>query len=143
MSANYKLALALMAGVAIGASAVNMLHAQVNPPAFVIAEQTITDPDTFKKFAKSFGELMPSYKARSLAAGGETEAIFGAPPLPRVAIIAFPSMDAAKSFYASAAYKKIQPLRDRSVSPESRTFIVEGVPETPAPAVGSSTPTTK
>ena len=71
------------------------------------------------------------------------ETIFGAPPPPRVAIIAFPCMDAAKSFYASVAYKEIQPLRDRSVSLESRAFIVEGVPETPALAVGSSAPTTK
>jgi uncharacterized protein (DUF1330 family) len=145
MNANQKLALAMLAGVAIGAAAIDVLHAQGSstPPAYVIAEQTITDPDTFKQFAEAFRAPLKAFDGRSLAAGGKTASIFGAPPLPRVAVIAFPSMDAAQKFYASPAYKEIQPLRDRSVSADSRTFIVEGVAlPAPAPAVGTSTPPT-
>jgi uncharacterized protein (DUF1330 family) len=126
-SANKSLALALILGAAIGAAGVKALHAQGGvQPAYVIVEQDVTDRETFQKFSKAYSAAVAPYNAHFLAAGGRKVSVFGSPPLGQVAIVAFPSMAEAQRFYASPAYLEIKPLRDRSVSEKSRTFIVEG-----------------
>ncbi len=45
MKANYKLAIALLAGAAIGALAMQGLHAQAKPTAYVIAEIDVMNPE--------------------------------------------------------------------------------------------------
>ncbi|HEY6335149.1 MAG TPA: DUF1330 domain-containing protein [Alphaproteobacteria bacterium] len=126
-SAKKALALALLVGAAIGAAGVKALHAQGGvPPAYVIVEQDVTDRETFQKFSKAYSAAVAPYNVHFLAAGGRTASVFGSPPPRQVAVIAFPSMAEAQRFYASPAYLEIKPLRDRSVSEKSRTFIVEG-----------------
>ena len=49
MKTNYKIAIALVAGTALGAAAVQGLHAQAKPPAFVVAEIDVTNQEAFVK----------------------------------------------------------------------------------------------
>ncbi len=42
MKPNYKIAMAMLAGVAFGALAVQGLHAQANPPVYVVTEIDVT-----------------------------------------------------------------------------------------------------
>jgi hypothetical protein len=44
---NYKMALALVAGAAIGGAAIQGLHAQAKAPAYVVAEVDVTNQDAF------------------------------------------------------------------------------------------------
>jgi hypothetical protein len=88
MKSHQKLALALAAGAALGAAAVQAIHAQARPPAYVVGEIDITDPEGY---AKEFGPLArkalaegPGYKA--LVLGGKSIAIAGSPPGKRVII---------------------------------------------------------
>ena len=49
MSGEYKIALALIAGAAIGGSAVQALHAKASPRAYVVGEVDVTNHDAFVK----------------------------------------------------------------------------------------------
>ena len=49
MNTKSKIALTLVVGVALGAAAVQGLHAQAKPPVYVIAEIDISNPDAYAK----------------------------------------------------------------------------------------------
>jgi hypothetical protein len=49
MDTKYKIALAALAGIGLGAAAIEGLHAQAKPPAYVVvAVRSIKDADAFK-----------------------------------------------------------------------------------------------
>jgi uncharacterized protein (DUF1330 family) len=128
MKTRYTVALSLLAGAVLGATAMQGLHAQAKPPAFVIAEIDVTNQDGFvKEFAplavKALGENGPGYKA--IARGGKTVAIEGAPPKTRIVINHFDSLDAAMAAYNSAAYKKAREVGNKYGT--FRIYATEGV----------------
>jgi hypothetical protein len=50
MKANYKLALALIAGIAVGGAVIKEVHAQMKPPTYVVvAIRKIIDADGYKE----------------------------------------------------------------------------------------------
>ena len=66
MKTNYKVAIALVAGAAIGGAAIQGLHAQAKPPVYVIAEIDVSNPDAY---AKEFLPLVQSNLGTAVAAG--------------------------------------------------------------------------
>ena len=126
MNQRMALGLTLLAGVAIGATAVNGLNAQTKAPGAyaVIDISEITDSETFTK------QLLPKATPPVTAFGGQfivrtenTVAINGTPPK-RFVVIAFDSMDKAKAWETSPAQKEIDALRAKST--KSRAFIADG-----------------
>ena len=66
MNTRYKIALATLAGIGIGAAAIHELHAQAKPPAYVVvAIRSIKDADAFKA-----GVVDKASPAALAAAGG-------------------------------------------------------------------------
>jgi len=131
MNQRIALGMAMLAGAAIGAAAVNSLSAQTKAPGAyaVIDISQITDRDNFTK------ELLPKAQPAILDAGGKfitrTEKITtldGTPPQ-RYVIIAFDSVDKAKSWYASAAWKEVDTMRKKFTN--SRLFVAETEGPTP------------
>jgi uncharacterized protein (DUF1330 family) len=125
MNQRIAMGLTLLVGVAIGATAIQGLHAQAKPPGYaVIAIRNIKDPDTFKT-------LLPKAPAAVQAFGGKfivrTENITGidgtAPK--RYVVIAFESVEKAKAWSESAAQKEVDAIRAKST--DSLSFIVEGM----------------
>jgi uncharacterized protein (DUF1330 family) len=117
----------MMAGVALGAGAIQTLHAQAKPVAYVIAEIDVKDQDGFtKEFApaavKALGDNASGYKA--LARGGKTVALYGDPPKNRVVINSFTDLDHAVAAYNSPDYKAAKVIGDKYAT--FRTFAVEG-----------------
>ena len=49
MKSNYKVAVAMLAGVALGTFVVQGLHAQAKPPIFVVAEIDVSNLDAYLK----------------------------------------------------------------------------------------------
>jgi hypothetical protein len=49
MKTRYVVALSLLTGVAIGGAAIQGLHAQAKPPAYVVAEIAVSNQDGFVK----------------------------------------------------------------------------------------------
>ena len=71
MNTRSTVALSMLAGVAIGAVAVQGLHAQAKPPVYYVAEIDVTNPDAYAK------EFAPKAQAIIKAAGGRFVAIGG------------------------------------------------------------------
>lgn len=120
-----KLTLVAVAGVAVGAVGVETLRAQSAPRAYLIAEVQVTDPDGYKPYIPRAAQIVAQYEGQYLARGGKTEALEGAEPAGRVAIVQFPNMAALQKFYTSAEYREVAGIR-RGAS-KSRFFVVEGV----------------
>jgi hypothetical protein len=72
MKTSYTVTLAMLAGCAFGAAAVQGLHAQAKPPIYYVVEIDTTDPDAYAK------EFAPKAQAIIKAAGGRFVAIGGA-----------------------------------------------------------------
>jgi len=127
MEALYKLSLAVLAGAALGAVAVQGIRAQAQPPVYVVAEIDVTDPATYQTYVDRNGALVQSFGGRFLARGGKTETIAGPVPRGRVAIYTFESMEKMQAWRDSAPYKELIAIRDQSST--FRSFAVEGLPQ--------------
>ena len=118
--------LGLIAGIGIGAVAVQALHAQAKPPAFFIAEVTPTNPDAYlKEFVPTITKSQQDYGAKYLAQGGKTISILGEPPKSRVVVIQFETLDKIQAWLNSTGYKDAQAIGNKYAT--FRTFAVEGV----------------
>jgi uncharacterized protein (DUF1330 family) len=126
MKTNHKLTLAVLAGVLIGVSGAQAIHAQQAkaPPAYVMAEVDVTDPTTLPKYAEKMPETLAPFNHHYVVRGGKTQALEGEPPK-TIVVIAFDSAEKAREWYDSPAYEAIKPIRQRSA--KSRIFIAEGV----------------
>ncbi len=123
----FELTIASLAGAVAGALAVPALHAQSNPPAYVITEIQVTDPDAYRtEYAPKIAKVNQDAGARYLARGGKTATFDGAPPQGRVVVLEFENWDKAIEWRNSAAHKALIPLRDKYS--KTRSFIVEGLP---------------
>ena len=63
MNTRYSVPLAMLAGIAIGAAAVQTLHAQAKPKAYLVTESEILDQ-------AALAEYSPKAQANAKAAGG-------------------------------------------------------------------------
>jgi uncharacterized protein (DUF1330 family) len=121
--------LTMLAGVAIGAFAVQGLRAQAKPPAYlVIPILKINDAATFKA---GVIDKASATAAEMKAAGGEWvirntkfTSLDGTPP-ERLVIIKFDSVEKAQAFENTASQKEINAARMKTTN--SLSFIVEGM----------------
>jgi uncharacterized protein (DUF1330 family) len=123
---NLKLALAVLAGLSMGVAGVRLIYAQQAkaPPAYVIAEVDVTDPDNMAVYGKKVPETLAPFNHHYLVIGGKTQSLEGEPPK-TIVVIALDSAEKARDWYDSPAYEAIRPIRQRSA--KSRVFIAEGV----------------
>lgn len=128
MNKKGNLALAVLAGISIGAVSVMAVHAQEpKTPAYLIAETDVTDRAAFQKYAEKVPETLAPFKGsfHYVVRGGKTQALEGQPPK-GIVVIAFDSTEKALAWYNSPAYEAIKPLRQGASI--SRIFIAEGLP---------------
>jgi uncharacterized protein (DUF1330 family) len=127
MKANYKLTLAVLAGVVMGVLGAIAIHAQQGKtaPGYVIAEVDVHDAATFAKYGAKVPETLAPFNGHYLVRGGKVEGVEGQAPKDRFVVIAFDSAEKARAWENSAAYEAIKPIRHSSAT--SRVFIVEGV----------------
>lgn len=119
----YKLAVAGIAGAALGAAAVQGLHAQAKPPAYLVIEVEVTDADLYKQYQSKAGPLQSRYSARFVARGGKVDS-FAGEPSKREVIAIFDSLEKAQALRDSTAYKELIAVRDRAS--KYRGYIIEG-----------------
>jgi uncharacterized protein (DUF1330 family) len=128
MKTKYNMALALLGGIALGAVAIQALHAQAKPPTYVVIDiEAMTDPEGFKAVPGSPG----ASPARLTALGGRyivrTEtitAIDGTPPK-RFVLLAFDTKEKAQGWVDAPDVKETNAMRSKTTN--SRAFIVEGL----------------
>jgi uncharacterized protein (DUF1330 family) len=134
MNQRIALALALLAGIGIGATAIQGLHAQAKPPVYYISEIDVTNPDAYGK------EYAPQAQAMIKAAGGRFVAIGGtagngatmvtafdgdAPK--RVTVQVWDSTEKIRAWRADPNYQALRKTGDKYA--KFRSYSVEGLPQ--------------
>ena len=98
MKSNHKLAIALVAGVAVGGAVIQGLHARNHaPPVYVVVNiDAVTDPEGFKAIpAKSGPETLAPFGGKYIIRTEKVTALDGPAPK-RFVVIAFDSAEKAK-----------------------------------------------
>jgi uncharacterized protein (DUF1330 family) len=118
------LGLAMLVGVALGATAIKGLNAQTKPPTYVVIDiSEMSDPATF---AKGIAALPPTSAAdHIIIRTTKTVALDGGAPPTRFVVQAFDTEEQAKAWYGSPAIKEMTAIRMKTA--KSRAFMVEGV----------------
>ena len=124
MKTQYTMLLTLVAGVAIGAVAVQGLHAQATPKAHVVTETEPLDEAAIAAYGPLIRAAIDGAGGRRLnTPGGKTVALVRTAPK-RIAIVEWDSLGKAEAFYKSEAFTKLAPQRDKAVK-TLRLFAVE------------------
>ena len=119
-------AIALLAGVAIGAIALQGLHAQgTKLKAYSVSEAEILDPAAQAAYLPVARKAIEAAHGRALrTAAGRVVQIEGGPPPKSAAIVEWDSLDDAVAFYKSKAWTDLAPERDKAVK-VIRRYVVE------------------
>jgi uncharacterized protein (DUF1330 family) len=118
---------AIACGLVVGGGAVQLLHAQSKPPAFVVAEIAVKDQEGYEKnFLKATAKDISDHGGKYLAGGyNKTVSLTGSEPPNRVAIIQFENMDAVKAWREEGAMDMENTVGNKYAS--FRIYAVEGV----------------
>ena len=115
MKTQYKLALTLLSGIAIGAVAVQGLHAQAKLKAYSVAEIEPLNVEAQKDYLAAARKAIEAAHGRALrTAAGRVAQIEGAAAPKNVAIVEWDSLDEAQAFYKSKAWNDLGPQRDKA-----------------------------
>ncbi|UWP88057.1 DUF1330 domain-containing protein [Aliiroseovarius crassostreae] len=93
------------------------------PKGYWIGRIDVSNLDEYKKYVAANGPAFAAFDARFLVRGGAFETVEGS-ARSRNVVIEFPSYQAAKDCYASAAYQQAKSLRDPVSSGD--LIIIEG-----------------
>ncbi len=93
-------------------------------PAYWIARSTVTDEESYGKYAPRARDAIKAHGGKFLARGGALKVLEGS-DRPRAVLIEFPSMEAAQACYNSAAYQDA--LTYAKGAAERDVCIVEGL----------------
>jgi uncharacterized protein (DUF1330 family) len=127
MKTRYKLAIAVVAGAAVGGSIIQGIHAQATAPTYAVVDiSTVTDPEGFKALVPKAGPAVTAFGGKFIVRSENITPTDGTPPK-RFVIIAFDSLEKAKAWDASAAQREVTAIRMKSSA--SRQFLVEGMPQ--------------
>src|SRR5215475_1347406 len=123
--------LTLLVGIGMGAVGGAAVHSQARPPAYLIGEIQVNDPEGYaKEYLPKAREIIKSHGGRLVAAAGaaasgpQVVAIDGAAPK-RVVIYRYPSMEALRAWRDDQAYVQVRHTGEKYA--KYNTFAVEGV----------------
>ena len=125
MNTKFKIALAIVAGTALGAAAMQGLHAQAKPKAYTISELETLDPAAQAAFVPSVQAAQKAAGGRPFrTGGGKIVSMEGAAAPKRVAITEWDSLEQAEAFYKSKAWNDLSPQREKAIK-TIRRYAVE------------------
>jgi uncharacterized protein (DUF1330 family) len=126
MKTQHTVALTLSLGAAIGALAVQALHAQSKPPVYYVAQIEVTDQAAYEReFVPRTNAQVQASGGRFLVQGGRVTALAGNPPPSRIVIQQWASMETLTSWYNSDEQKKNREIQAKYGKIQS--FAVEGL----------------
>jgi uncharacterized protein (DUF1330 family) len=126
MNTKSKMVLAAVAGAALGAAAIQGLHAQAKPKAYLVTETEVLD-------RAALGTYVQQVRDAAKAAGGNLDfippgenivALVGDAPK-RVGVSEWESMEKAKAWFNSPERKALASQRDKAQK-ITRQYLVEG-----------------
>jgi uncharacterized protein (DUF1330 family) len=125
MKATSKMALAMVASFALGAAAVQTLHAQAKPPGYAIVEVNVTDENGFtKEFLPLIAKDIQAAGGKYVVRGGNPVTLQGAPPTSRVVVLQFDSAEKVQAWWNSPSHRAAESVAAKYAM--TRAFDVEG-----------------
>jgi uncharacterized protein (DUF1330 family) len=126
MKSDFRFAMAMLAGVAIGAIAVQGIHAQgAKLKAYSVGESEVIDAAALAAYLPAARKAIDAAHGRPLrTAAGRVVQIEGGPAPKSVGIVEWDSLDEAVAFYKSKAWGDLAPQRDKAVKVTQR-YVVE------------------
>jgi len=122
---NARYLMTLLAGVAIGAIAVQGLHAQgAKLKAYSVSESEVLDATAQAAYLAAARKAQEAHGHTLRTAAGRVVQIEGGPPPKSVGIVEWDSLDDAVAFYKSKAWADLAPQRDKAVK-VARRYVVE------------------
>ena len=94
--------------------------------AYIYVEMTIRDPDRFKQYTALSAPAVHAAGGRYIVAGVRPEAREGSFDAHRIVVVEFVSVEVAREFYHSAAYKAAR--QKRMGAAEFKMLLLEGAP---------------
>lgn len=122
MRASYKLALTLLAGVALGAAAIQGLHAQAKPKVYLVTESEVLDAANIASYTADLAAGQKAAGGRALGTRGKIVAVVGEPPK-RVGISEWVGLEQVQAWHRSAVYKNL--VEGKKAVKIHRQYIVE------------------
>jgi uncharacterized protein (DUF1330 family) len=126
MRYDHKIGMVLLAGVAIGAIAVQGLHAQgAKLKAYSVGESEVIDASAQAAYLAAARNAIGAAHGRALrTAAGRVVQLDGEPAPKSVGIVEWDSLDEAVAFYKSKAWTDLAPQRDKAIK-VTRRYVVE------------------
>jgi uncharacterized protein (DUF1330 family) len=127
MKTHYIVALSMLAGLGLGALALQGLQAETKGPIYHVAEIDVTDIDGYMNdYVPKVTPSVEAHGGRFVAASNEVTALEGMPPARRVAIILWDSLEQLQAWQATDEYKEHRKIGEKYAT--YRAYTVEGLP---------------
>jgi uncharacterized protein (DUF1330 family) len=130
MNAGCKIGILMLTCTAVGGFGSRTLQGEARPPAYLIGQIDVTDPNGYaKEYLPKAREIIKAHGGKLVAAAGaaatgsQVVAIDGNPPK-RVVIYMYPSMEALQAWRSDPAYVQVRAIGERYAT--YHTFAVEG-----------------
>jgi len=125
MKTRYIVALAVATGFGFGAIAVQGLHAQSTPKAYVVTEIEVINQEAQNAYLPKVGEVIKSTGGTYLARGGKIVALEGGDAPKRLTIVVYDSLQKAQDSRSSPAWTALAADRNKAI--KARSYIIEGL----------------
>jgi len=129
MGSTWKIALAGLSGVALGAAGMTAFAAQTAmPPAYYVGNvQEVKDAEAYKAYAGKVSDTLTPFGGKFIVRGAEPVILDASRKPPGyIVVIQFPSMKNLRDWWNSPVYSTIRPIRERLTT--GQNYAVEGVP---------------
>jgi uncharacterized protein (DUF1330 family) len=93
--------------------------------AYFIVDVDVKNPQAYEAYKQAAAASIAQYGGRYLVRGGKHEVLEGTWRPTRLVVLQFPTLDAAKRWYASEEYNKVKPIRLQHAV--GHMVLVEGV----------------
>jgi len=90
--------------------------------ALLIARITVLDPESMQAYGAAAGPTVAAHGGEFIARGKSAQALLGDDSTQAVAILRFPSLDAANAWFASAEYQALAGLRTAAADMQFTVF---------------------
>jgi uncharacterized protein (DUF1330 family) len=94
-------------------------------PAYVLAHVDVKDPVRYEDYKKMVPASIQKFGGRFIARGGSVEVLEGSWHPKRLVLVEFPSLDAARQWYASEDYAAAKALRQATSTGD--LVVIDGV----------------
>ncbi len=94
-------------------------------PAYLITEIEVTDPKGYEEYRSRVGQSLEAYGAKFLVRGGDIEVLEGEWQPKRIVMCVFDSIDKAREWYQSDAYRELKKIRENTA--RMKMVAVEGI----------------